>query len=97
MPIKTFKNINWAFQAIWKMIILNIFKWWKKRIEIIYDSYLEKSIKESERLNRSEVLPMDVNNFTFKSTIPVELESFWALSNKKYQLQTESRQSFINR
>lgn len=48
----------------------------KKRIEIIYDTYLEKSIKESERLYRSEVLPMDVNNFTLESTIPAELESF---------------------
>ena len=58
-----------------------------RRVEIIYGSYLENSIKESERLHRSDVQPVEVINLTLDTALPVETDSFWAPSANKDQLQ----------
>ena len=57
------------------------------RIEIIYDSYIENSIKESERAHRLEVQPIDVIDLNLDSIMPVEMKSFWASPSNKHQLQ----------
>lgn len=48
------------------------------RIEILYDSYLDESIKESEGLCRFEVQPMDVVNLALEPKMVLQMESSWA-------------------
>ena len=94
IPFKSFKNVREVFQTVWNLMENSCNA---KRIEVIYDSYLERSIKESERLHRCEVQPIDVINLTLESTMPVELESFWGSATNKYQLQTISREYFTKK
>ena len=66
-----------------------------KVIHIVYDSYLEFSIKECERVHRSEiVIPVDIVRLGLNSVIPVDLSSFWSSSRNKEQLQVASRGFF---
>jgi len=53
------------------------------RVDMVYDSYLEGSIKESERKRRSPVDAVEVVNMKLSSPIPVELERFWLLQRTK--------------
>ena len=80
VPFKNFRNFNDAFLAMWNMIVTATDA---RRDEIIYDRYFENSIKKSKRLHRSDVQPVEVINLTLDTTLPVEMESFWASSANK--------------
>ena len=61
------------------------------QIHVVYDSYLQNSIKESERAHRSDTTPIDVVDLGLESAIPVDLKSFLSSASIKHQLQIASR------
>ena len=88
------KNINEALESTWAMILSPGVK---NQIHVVYDSYLQNSIKESERAHRSDTTPIDVVDLGLESVIPVDLKSFWSSASKKHQLQLASRKFFQNK
>ena len=49
-----------------------------EEINIVYDSYLEDSIKECERIRRrSSLEPLEFVNLNTTTTIPVQMDRFW--------------------
>ena len=88
------KNINEALESTWAMILSPGVK---NQIHVVYDSYLQNSIKESERAHRSETTPIGVVDLGLESVIPVDLKSFWSSASKKHQLQLASRKFFQNK
>ena len=66
-----------------------------ERVDIVYDSYLESSIKECERMRRrSKCQPLEFIGLTEDSPIPTQLDRFWACSKNKENLQILSRTFF---
>ena len=65
------------------------------QIDVVYDSYLERSIKECELMRqRSMCKPLEYMHLTEKSPIPVQIDRFWAYVSNKENLQIISRQFF---
>ena len=60
VPFKIYKNIKEALEATWSMIMSSSNA---NRVDVVHDSYLQNSIKESERVHRSEVQPIDIVDF----------------------------------
>ena len=68
------------------------------QIDIVYDSYIENSIKDSERRRRSsDIEPVEYVNLSLDSPSPVEIDRFWASSKNKERLQILSRQFFTQK
>ena len=57
------------------------------RIDFVFDSYIEGSVKDSERKRRCQYMPIEVNNLKLDTPLPVEMGTFWASSNNKSKLQ----------
>ena len=94
VPFHAHKNINEALESTWAMIlspgVIN-------QVHVVYDSYLQNLIKESERAHRSDTTPIDVVDLGLESAIPVDLKSFWSSAGNKHQLQIASRKFFQNK
>jgi len=61
-----------------------------KRIDIVFDIYLDSSIKQHERTRRGEKHQSTETIITnVQQALPVEFESFWGSSNNKMQSQTK--------
>ena len=58
-----------------------------KRIDFIYDSYFEASIKSSERMRRRKSDCIVYNNIAENVSLPKQEETFWASSENKILLQ----------
>ena len=55
-----------------------------EQIDIIYDSYLEDSIKECERIRRRNACePLEFVNLTTSSQIPVQMDGYWHVVKRK--------------
>ena len=55
-----------------------------EQINIIYDSYLEDSIKECERIcRRCRYEPLEFMNLKATSPIPVKIDCFWLAGKKR--------------
>ena len=61
-------------------------------MDIVFDLYLEQSIKQSERSKRSKLEPIDTNISSNRQQLPVEMDRFWASSYNKMKFQ----QAFID-
>ena len=85
-------KIKDALKRAWNSIVAESSA---NRIEIVYDSYLEISIKESLRVIRATQEPIEIVNLNLESPIPPEMEKFWASSTNKGNLQILSRSYFI--
>ncbi|KAG1682452.1 Solute carrier family 22 member 2 [Nymphon striatum] len=57
------------------------------RIDLIFDSYIDKSIKDSERGRRQTVAPIELNMINQETPLPVEMERFWSSNKNKEKLQ----------
>ena len=67
------------------------------QMDIVYDSYVETSLKELERNRRSlQVKPLTYINLQQDTPRPVQMERFWACSKNKENLQVLSRDFYIN-
>jgi len=67
------------------------------RLDIVLDTYLEGSVKDSERLRRLDETPIEINNLQSATLLPVKMSSFWGSSSNKTKLQTELRQVMKDR
>ena len=66
-----------------------------EEIDIVYDSYVEDSIKECERIRRSiDIEPLEFVNLRSTTAIPVQMDRFWACGSNKEALQRLSREFF---
>ena len=61
-------------------------------MDIVFDLYLEQSIKQAEWSRRSKLLPIDTNISSNKQQLLVEIDKFWASSDNKRKFQ----QAFID-
>ena len=62
-----------------------------ERIDFVFDTYLEGSVKDSERLRRQEDMPIEINNLTSETPLPVKMPAFWGSSANKTKFQNELR------
>ena len=63
---------------------------------VIYDSYLESSIKECERIRREDsITPVEYALLTKGTNIPAEMDRFWASNKNKELLEVLSRNYFV--
>ena len=91
VPLQVHTNINEALELTWAMIIsLGD----RNQTHVVYNSYLQNLIKESERAHKSDTTLIDVVDLGLESVIPVDLKSFWSSASNKHQLQFASRKSF---
>jgi len=57
------------------------------RLDLVFDSYVEGSIKDSERNRRRDKAPIEMNHIQCDTPLPVEMDRFWSASNNKLKLQ----------
>lgn len=57
------------------------------RLDLVFDSYVEGSIKDSERNRRRDKAPIEMNYIHYDTPLPVEMDRFWSSSNNKLKLQ----------
>ena len=57
------------------------------RIDFVFDTYVNSSVKDSERIRRSGKSAIEVNNLTGDTPLPAEINAFWACSSNKVKLQ----------
>ena len=65
------------------------------RIEIVYDTYLEVSIKESTRIGRTKENFFEIIDLNLDLLVPPEIKTFWASSVNRERLQILSRNYFL--
>jgi hypothetical protein len=57
------------------------------RIDFVFDTYLKGSVKDSERVRRCEEKPIEINNLTRDTPLPVDMATFWSSTTNKQKLQ----------
>lgn len=57
------------------------------RIDLVFDSYLDKSIKSSERQRREKKLPIELHEIIRETPLPVDMARFWPSSSNKLKLE----------
>ena len=57
------------------------------RIDFVFDTYLDGSIKDSERKRRSSNKPIEINSVTEETPLPIDMDTFWPSSGNKIKLQ----------
>ena len=81
VPFHLHKYINEALESTWAMIlspgVIN-------QINVVYDSYLQNSVKESEWPHRPDTTPIDVVDLGHEFVIEVDLKPFWSSVSNKY-------------
>jgi hypothetical protein len=87
----TFKNIFdqlWTNTSNYKRI---------KRVDFVFDSYIEQSLKEGERERRRNADPMELIKIKQETLIPVQMDRFWSSGKNKEMLQFAAATSFIEK
>ena len=57
------------------------------RLDLVFDSDVEGSIKDSERICRQDKAPIEMNSIHYDTLLPIEMDRFWSSSNNKLKLQ----------
>ncbi len=57
------------------------------RVDFVFDSYIEGSVKDSERSRRESSKPIEINQITQATRLPKDLMTFWPSGNNKTKLQ----------
>lgn len=57
------------------------------RIDFIFDSYIEGSVKDSERLRRTQKPPVLYSNIILETKLPRDMDSFWPSAANKAKLE----------
>ena len=92
VPLNKFSCTRDALECMWN-IVIKVAE--ANQIDVVFDSYIENSIKESTRASRSnDVESIEYVNLLLESPPPVELERFWAFLKNKEELQILSREFF---
>ena len=56
-------------------------------MDIVFDLYLDQSIKQQEQSRRAEVQIIETTISNIKQSLPIEIEKFWRSSSNKMQLE----------
>ena len=88
-PIKTCNDLSTHFIEYIHGLSSN-----SNRIDSVYDTYIERSIKDSERERRCKCSPINLNEVLPETPLLVTTEAFWASSMNKAKTQGLLR-SFI--
>ncbi|KAG8193314.1 hypothetical protein JTE90_003798 [Oedothorax gibbosus] len=89
--MQTFKNLFdhlWNNASNYKII---------KRIDFVFDSYVEHSLKEGERERRRNVDPIELIQIEQDTHIPIQMDRFWSSCKNKEMLQSAAATSFIEK
>ena len=65
------------------------------RIYLVFDSYKEGSVKDTERNRRSTMKPIEISMIADDTPLPVNKETFWASVSNKGKLQMFLRKGVI--
>ena len=87
VPIKKLKlkTYEQMFQHLWSTF--DKLSSESNRLDIIFDIYLNNSIKQQERDRRTKSAATETIISEVKQDLPVDLDSFWGSSSNKMQLQ----------
>ena len=66
------------------------------RIDFVFDSYIEGSVKDNERLRRSQKPPVLYSNIAQASKLPKDMDSFWPSTANKVKLEQVIKGWLIN-
>ena len=66
------------------------------RIDFVFDTYIENSVKDSERGRRSRSRAIDMGYLACATPLPVDMDSFWSSSNNKTKLQQLLREQLVD-
>ena len=80
--VKTFGDFCQNFSEMTKGICRK-----SNRTDFVFDTYIEGSVKDSERARRSSCRPIDLNTIASETKLPVSMDTFWASSGNKIKLQ----------
>ena len=94
VPLKNVSRIIDTFDLSWNTISSVCSH---NTLNIIYDSYIESSLKACERDRRSEKDPLEIMNIKLPFPIPVQVERFWSSDQNKESIQALSRSYFIEK
>ena len=65
------------------------------RIDLVFDSYKEGSVKDTERSRRSTMKPIEVSMIAEDTPLPVNMDKFWASVTNKVKFQMFLRKGMI--
>ena len=65
------------------------------RIDLVFDSYKEGSVKDTERSRRSTMKPIEISMIAEDTPLPVNMDTFWASVSNKAKLQMFLRNGMI--
>ena len=57
------------------------------QVHFVFDSYIEGSVKDSERCRRYQSHPIDIHILADNTPIPVDMSTFWTSNKNKQKLQ----------
>ena len=57
------------------------------RLDLVFDSFVEGSIKDSERIRCQDKAPIEMNSIHYDTPLPIEMDKLWPSSNNKVKLQ----------
>ena len=80
--VKTFGELCTNFLDMTHALCSN-----SNRIDFVFDTYLEGSVKDSERARRCSHSPIDLNVMYEDTPLPVTMDAFWASSTNKAKVQ----------
>ena len=91
IPTKKMRLVTYedCFGVLWKMF--SRLSKGSRRIDIVFDVCLRRSIKQSERNRRSKRDPIETHITNVKQHLPVDMDRFWSSSENKMRFQ----QAFI--
>ena len=81
-----------VFDSAWEIILAASNS---DRIKIVYNTYLEVSIKELTRIGRAKEKSIEIINLNLDSPVSIEITKFWAFSVHKEHLQILSGNYFL--
>ena len=67
------------------------------RIDFVFDSYYETSVKDSDKARRNRQNAVDISNLSVDTLMPVDMNSFWASKSNMMKIQNLLRQQVITR
>ena len=82
---KTLKAFGDLCDKTLKMVLIKATK--ASRIDFVFDTYIEGSIKDAERVRRSTQKAIEINNIVAETRLPVDMETFWSSNSNKTKLQ----------
>ena len=65
------------------------------RIDLVFDSYKEISVKDTERSRRSTMKPIEISMIAEDTPLPVNMDTFWTSVSNKVKFQMFLRKGMI--